>query len=234
MIPVEVGQQDVPRKAPSSSVGRSGGRCRRRGPASGVPPAGVTATHEVLPPTRTNARPGPAWSRAPRRSGPSPVPRSATLARPHDDGRPPAPPAPSGRAGPAGTIATFATVSARRVDVPGPSLQQPARRGWRPGRPRPRRPRRPRPTARRRAAGTPRRLAPCSVSTAPALSFRIVGFAPPRMMRSASSRSSAVSTAVTSAGESSSPQGVWAPKALRHQSLKSAMPDLAASLPSAS
>ena len=39
-------------------------------------------------------------------------------------------------------------------------------------------------------------------------------------------RSSAVSTAVTSAFESVSPQGVWRPKDLRYQSLKSASPDL--------
>ena len=43
-----------------------------------------------------------------------------------------------------------------------------------------------------------------------------------------------VSATVTRAGESSSPQGEWAPKALAYQSLKSMSPALAASFPSPS
>ena len=45
----------------------------------------------------------------------------------------------------------------------------------------------------------------------------IRGLAPPRMIRIDSSRSSAVSTSVTSAGESSSPQGVRLPNACWYQ-----------------
>jgi hypothetical protein len=41
----------------------------------------------------------------------------------------------------------------------------------------------------------------------------MVGGGPPRITMFDSSRSSAVSTAATSAGESSSPHGVWWPKA---------------------
>ena len=50
----------------------------------------------------------------------------------------------------------------------------------------------------------------------------------------ANSRSSAVSTAVTRAGESWSPQGVCLPKAWRNHSEKSASPTLAVRAPSAS
>jgi hypothetical protein len=45
-------------------------------------------------------------------------------------------------------------------------------------------------------------------------------------------RSRADSTAVMSAGESSSPHGVALPKAYRYQASKSMRPDLAASFPS--
>ena len=55
--------------------------------------------------------------------------------------------------------------------------------------------------------------------------FSMRGLIPPRMMRSESSRSNAVSTSVTSAGESSSPQGVRVPKACWYQRLKSTKPD---------
>ena len=51
------------------------------------------------------------------------------------------------------------------------------------------------------------------------------------MICAESVRSSAVSTAVTSALESVSPHGVWRPKDLRYQSLKSASPDLWLRLP---
>ena len=62
----------------------------------------------------------------------------------------------------------------------------------------------------------------------------MAGFCPPCMIVAESWRSSAVSTAVTSASESSSPHGVCTPAELRYQSLKSVSPALAASLPSAS
>ena len=101
-------------------------------------------------------------------------------------------------------------VRARSVDVRAPALEQRPlpdhRAGADLGHARRRRPRR---RARRRAAGTARRRwLPCSVSVSPAFSLRIVGFGAPRMIDVDSSRSSAVSTSVTSAGESSSPHGV--------------------------
>src|SRR5258708_695546 len=75
---------------------------------------------------------------------------------------------------------------------------------------------------------------PCSTSVWPAFRVLMLGVAPPRMMRSDSSRSSAVSTSVTSAGESSSPHGLWPPKASLDQVLKSMTPVFCASLPSLS
>ena len=51
------------------------------------------------------------------------------------------------------------------------------------------------------------------------------------MTRAERERSSAVSTAVTKASESWSPQGVWRPNDRRYQSLKSVSPDLCESVP---
>ena len=61
-----------------------------------------------------------------------------------------------------------------------------------------------------------------------------LGLSPPRMIVADSWRSSAVSTAVTSACESSSPHGVCLPNASRYQSLKSASPPWPRACPSAS
>ena len=72
---------------------------------------------------------------------------------------------------------------------------------------------------------------PCSVSSASGFSFRKVGGSPPRMISPASSRSSAVSTAVTSAVLLVEPHGVLRPNDLRYHCLKSASPTFAASLP---
>jgi len=74
---------------------------------------------------------------------------------------------------------------------------------------------------------------PCSVSVLPAATLRMSGFLPLFMMRVDNSRSSAVSTAVTSAGDSSSPHGLCWSNASRYHVLKSMVPLLCDSLPSA-
>ena len=75
---------------------------------------------------------------------------------------------------------------------------------------------------------------PWRTSTSPAFTRRIVGLAAPCISCTDSSRSSAVSTAVTRAVESSSPHGVCRPNDLRYQSAKSVRPDLCESAPLAS
>ena len=75
---------------------------------------------------------------------------------------------------------------------------------------------------------------PSCTRVSPAESFRNFGFESLSIIWTDSARSSAVSTAVTSAGESWSPHGVCLPNDLRYQSLKSVSPDLAANFPSPS
>src|SRR5205809_945063 len=75
---------------------------------------------------------------------------------------------------------------------------------------------------------------PCSTSVWPEMSFRNWGLAPPRIICSESSRSRAVSTCVTKAGESWLPQGVRSPKMSPDQLLKSVTATLLTSLPEAS
>ena len=75
---------------------------------------------------------------------------------------------------------------------------------------------------------------PSCTRVSPAESFRNLGFELLSIIWTDSARSRAVSTAVTRAGESWSPQGVCFPKDLRYQSLKSVSPDLAANFPSSS
>ena len=72
---------------------------------------------------------------------------------------------------------------------------------------------------------------PWRTSTSSAASRRMVGLAAPCMSCTDSVRSRAVSTAVTSAGESSSPHGLCLPNDVRYQSLKSVRPDLCDSAP---
>lgn len=62
----------------------------------------------------------------------------------------------------------------------------------------------------------------------------MLGFAAPRISCTDSECSSALSTAVTKASESSTPQGVRRAKDLRYQSVKSVRPDLRESRPSPS
>ncbi len=75
---------------------------------------------------------------------------------------------------------------------------------------------------------------PCLVRVLPFRSFLILGSPPPRMTMFESSRSSAVSTVVTSTLESSSPHGVCFPNACRYHSLKSVSPAFWVSLPASS
>ena len=58
---------------------------------------------------------------------------------------------------------------------------------------------------------------PWRTSSAPGSSWLICGWAAPCMSCTDRACSSAVSTAVTRAGESSSPQGVWRPNDTRAQ-----------------
>ncbi len=58
---------------------------------------------------------------------------------------------------------------------------------------------------------------PCLTSASPCLILRFFGLAPPRMIVVDSWRSRAVSTCVVTAGESSSPQGLWVPNARSDQ-----------------
>ncbi len=74
---------------------------------------------------------------------------------------------------------------------------------------------------------------PWRTTTSPADSRPIVGLAAPCISCTDRVRSSAVSTAVTSAGESSSPHGLCLPNDLAVQSAKSVRPDLWLSWPSA-
>ena len=62
--------------------------------------------------------------------------------------------------------------------------------------------------------------------------MRVEGFAPPCMIVAASCRSMADSASVTNAGESSSPHGVWLPKAWRYHSLNSVSPAFFSKWPS--
>ena len=72
------------------------------------------------------------------------------------------------------------------------------------------------------------------MSNASGFSLRSFGGSPPRMINPASSRSSAVSTVVTSAVLLVEPHGVLRPNDLRYHCLKSARPTFAASLPALS
>ena len=72
---------------------------------------------------------------------------------------------------------------------------------------------------------------PWCTSTSPAVIWRIFGLAALCISCTDSARSSAVSTAVTSATESSSPHGLCRPNDLRYQSRKSVRPDLCDSCP---
>ena len=67
--------------------------------------------------------------------------------------------------------------------------------------------------------------APCSTRVEPCLSVSMRGFISPRMRRSESSRSSAVSTSVTSAGESCHPTGYLPRMRAATSCLKSTKPD---------
>ena len=82
----------------------------------------------------------------------------------------------------------------------------------------------------RRAGGTARRPAALLDEHVALLQLRDSGLAPPRMIVVDSWRSSAVSTAVTSAGESSRPTVCACRTAWRYQSLKSVSPLLAVSV----
>ena len=73
---------------------------------------------------------------------------------------------------------------------------------------------------------------PCSVRSLPFFTLRTSGFSPAFITCSDSVRSSAVSTAVTSAGESASPHGECLPNALRYHFLNSITPVFATTVPS--
>ena len=132
-----------------------------------------------------------------------------------------------------GTLATRPAVRARSVAVrvpstraarspttaPGPDLGDLARR-------------RPRPRTSRRGRGRPPCRARPARQVSPSAIVRIFGFAPPRMIALESDRSSADSTAATTAGESCSPHGVRSPNELLNHFPKSMTPDFWMSLPS--
>jgi hypothetical protein len=75
---------------------------------------------------------------------------------------------------------------------------------------------------------------PSRISASPCLTVRRSSFLPSRMIEADSSRSRSDSTAVVSAGESSSPQGVFLPCEVLYHSRKSIVPDFSTNLPASS
>ena len=75
---------------------------------------------------------------------------------------------------------------------------------------------------------------PWRTSVSPSLSVRISGLAPPCMIAPDSERSSADSTAATTAGESCSPHGVRSPNEWLNHFPKSIVADFSTSVPSSS
>ena len=211
----------MPVPASSTSDGRPGRRgpgprttCCRRSGRTGRPGWGPSRGRPAGGP----APPRPACSRA---GGPGDS--SCSWSRSMAPWRPRPPPGQS--------------VTATRVEVrvPRPPCR-PAHRGRPPGRTRPAA-RRPCPPGPRRRGPGRRRCPPVALPHQARRRPTPCGtwaWTPGPSCWADRDRSRAVSTAVTSAGESSSPHGVCRPNDLRYQSLKSVRPDLAARRPSPS